>query len=122
MLVSAKGAEAAIARRTESPPGHLTVGGQFVDQPCCVGDFTTETLTGEHPLECFLLADDTWQRGSYPEAGMKPEPAEVGRKFRGGRGHPEVCAEGKPESAADRAAVYRGDDRLAGAEQPDGLA
>ena len=53
-----------------------------------------------------------------PKSWMKAEPGEVGAEARLGAGDTEIGDHRQPETAADRRAVDRRDDRLPGAKEP----
>ena len=65
-----------------------------------------------------VLADQFGKRRRQSEAGMKAELGEIGGEARLRAGDAKIRRHRKPQPAADRSAMDRGDDRLLVAENP----
>ena len=93
---------------------------EVVAQPDLVRRGTVDAAPGVEEVEGGLLPDHAREGDGEAEAGVEAELREVRREPRLGGGDPEVGGEGEAETAADRRALDRGDDRQRLLEQPDG--
>ncbi len=99
-------------------PGARSSGDDPIDETdrgrVVAGDATTRV----EQLGGVLASDGGGQRDAQAEAVVESEAGEVGAEPRLGRSDPEVGGHRHPEATTDRRTLDRGDDRLAGPEQP----
>src|SRR6266851_3451052 len=100
---------------------HLVLRRQHIGEPDANGFVAGNAPAGIKQQRRLLGADQARQRRGQAKTGMKAEPVEIGAKPRFAAGHPEIGNQGEAESAADRRAMHRADDRLFCAEEADRL-